>query len=132
MVASRSRDKTCPLTRASPSSLSTPPSTGLGGRSSPLVQCWDTVKINLSAACDTRRGGQPKLLRSCCWGTEAPHSGLPCLGYSKVLAIGINYKPVFNVSDSLNGIFHSNFVITIERPFGCDHTSIINCICLRY
>lgn len=44
----------------------------------------------------------------------------------------INYKPAFNVSDSLNGIFHSNFVIKIERPFGCDHTSIINCICLRY
>lgn len=47
-------------------------------------------------------------------------------------AAGINYKPAFNVSDSLNGIFHSNFVIKIERPFGCDHTSIINCICLRY
>lgn len=47
-------------------------------------------------------------------------------------ATRINYKPAFNVSDSLNGIFHSNFVIKIERPFGCDHTSIINCICLRY
>lgn len=47
-------------------------------------------------------------------------------------ATGINYKAALNVSDSLNGIFHSNFVIKIERPFGCDHTGIINCICLRY
>lgn len=51
---------------------------------------------------------------------------------SRQPATGINYKAALNVSDSLNGIFHSNFVIKIERPFGCDHTGIINCICLRY
>lgn len=58
----------------------------------------------------------------------------PCPGRSvhRQPGAGINHKGTFNVSDSLNGIFHSNFVIKIERPFGRDHTSIINCICLRY
>lgn len=112
---------------------------------------WNIVVLTLSAVCNIRGNQSTYVLiigvftdKWFSWPTKQTISFFLGYNFSKKytfpiiwnfwkLKTSLNDQSARNItSDSLNGIFHSDFDIKLERPFGCDHTSIINCVCLQY